>query len=158
MHNEDDGSSVGVGNTTSHNNWMLLHDMVIYSFNVNVASIRVLFNYMAIISSNTTICTMIYEGFSIVGVSRCGDMVSSQSGSEVCVIGRENGHHVHAVGDTINGDIARLWHGICLLCRVPCPLMSSSFLSAIIHRMSAGGREEPLGGFQCQCFSLFTSV
>ena len=57
MHDEDNETSVRVGDASSSNKWMLLHHMVINTLNIDEL-IR-MFNNMTICSSSTSICAMI---------------------------------------------------------------------------------------------------
>lgn len=65
---------------------------------------------------------------------------------------------VHAVGDTIHGYIARLWHGICFPCRVLCPidikfLIVSHHMPDICMREGRTLRRFPVEVLLLVCFS-----
>ena len=132
VHNEDDRSSVGVGNVTSCNNMTLFHHMVINTLNLDKTICR--FDKTTIFSCNTTICTMAKECSSVIRVSRCRDMVGTSCHRSIgCVSHRREICHVDSVNDTFNDDVTRVQCSIGLLCRV-LDLINVEFL-LISHHM-----------------------
>ena len=138
IHNEDNRSSVGVGNATSCNNRMLLHHVLINTLNVDKAIYC--FDDTAVCSCNTTICTTIDKCSCVIKVSRCRYMEGSCHRSIDYASCRGRFHHFDGVSNTFNDYITRVWCRVGLLGRVLGPINVEFLL--ISHHMSYIARRE----------------